>query len=325
MSFSLDVKQEICKIAIEESSVPALLCGAILSSGSLVLSSKGTTFTVSSENLAYIEFFKDLLKKYYPSVSFTENIENVNFKQKERLEITIDSEVGRQILTDLGIISFSGDGNLQINRIGAKHLTIEQQSKIYFLTGMFLGCGSVSIPEPIDVNDFSKSVKNSGYHMEWNVQSVEQVEYIRELLASLDILSRTVQRNESYVVYIKEAESISQILGFFGAHKAVLTLENERAGREMRNLVNRQSNCISANIDKSINAALNQLKAIEIIRQTVGLESLPDSLLEVALARLANPEGSLSEIGEVLSVKISKGAISQKFKKIMEIAKEVSE
>ena len=91
----------------------------------------------------------------------------------------------------------------------------------------------------------------------------------------------------------------------------------------MRNLVNRQSNCISANIDKSINAAIVQLEAIETIKNTVGLEALPDSLLDVALARLANPEGSLSDISSVLPTKISKGAVSQRFKKIIEIAKEV--
>ena len=92
----------------------------------------------------------------------------------------------------------------------------------------------------------------------------------------------------------------------------------------MRNLVNRQANCISANIDKSINTALKQLEAIEIIRETIGIEGLPENLQEVALARLANPEGSLSEIIEVLETKISKGAVSQRFKKIEQIAKEIS-
>lgn len=323
MSFSQKTKKEICNIKIEQANIPAVLCGAILSSGSLVIGDGGITFTVSSENKNYIEYFKTLLKMYKPQVSFKENTENVNFKQKERIDVKVDSASGREILTELGILSFSKDGNMVINRIGAKHLTIEEQDRILFLVGMFLGCGSVSIPESLDVNDFSKTVKNSGYHLEWNVQSLEQVDYIRELLAGLDIISRTVERNESYVVYIKEAESISMILGLFGAHKAVLELENERAGREMRNLVNRQANCISANIDKSINAAIAQLNAIETIRQTVGLESLPEPLLDVALARIANPEGSLNDIIEVLPTKVSKGAVSQRFKKIMDIAKEI--
>jgi len=323
MSFSLEVKKEICKQNIEGTSVQSLLCGAILSSGSLVLGSGGVTFTISSENQAYIEFFKKLIKKFYPTTSWIENVENVNFKQKERIELKFDSISGRQILAELGIISFSKDGNLQINRLGEQSLTFEEEGKVSFLKGMFLGCGSISIPEAIDVNDFSKKRRNSGHHMEWNVQSREQAEYIIDILSEFDILVRNVNRNDSFVVYLKEADSISSLLGLFGAHKSVLQLENERAGREMRNLVNRQANCISANIDKSINTALKQLEAIETIRQTVGLESLPETLLEVALARLANPEGSLSEISEVLNPKVSKGAISQRFKKIMEIAKEI--
>jgi len=324
MSFSLEVKKEICKQNVEGTSVQSLLCGMILSSGSLVLGASGITFTISSENLEYISFFKGILKKFYPSSEYKETVENVNFKQKERTELKIDSLSGRQILTELGIISFAKEGSFEINRLGESYLTLEEEGRVNYLKGMFLGSGSISIPEPIDVNDFSKKKKNSGYHMEWNVQSKEQADYIIDLLSSFDILCRAVQRNDSYVVYLKEAESISLLLGLFGANKSVLTLENERAGREMRNLVNRQANCISANIDKSINTALKQLEAIEIIRETIGIEGLPENLQEVALARLENPEGSLSEIMEVLETKISKGAISQRFKKIEQIAKEIS-
>ena len=324
MSFSLEVKKELCKQNIEGTTVQSLLCGMILSSGSLVLGSSGITFTISSENVDYVEFFKKILKKFYASCEFKETIENVNFKQKERIELKLDSMSGRQILTELGIISFAVDGSFEINRVGESYLTYEQEGKVNYLKGMFLGSGSISIPEPIDINDFSKKKKNSGYHMEWTVQSKEQADYIIDILSSFDILCRSVQRNDSFVVYLKESESISMLLGLFGANKSVLTLENERAGREMRNLVNRQANCISANIDKSINTALKQLEAIEIIRQTIGIEGLPENLQEVALARLANPEGSLSEIMEVLETKISKGAVSQRFKKIEQIAKEIS-
>lgn len=323
MSFSLEVKKELCKQTFEGTAVQSLLCGMILSSGSLVLGSGGITFTISSENNGYIEFFKETIKKFYPSINFKETIENVNFKQKERIELKIDSASGRQVLTELGVLSFSKDGSFEINRLGESYLTIEKEGKVNYLKGMFLGSGSISIPEPIDVNDFSKKKKNSGYHMEWNVQSKEQADYIIDLLANFDILCRNVQRNDSYVVYLKESESISELLGLFGANKSYLTLENERAGREMRNLVNRQANCISANIDKSINTALKQLEAIEIIKQTIGLEGLPESLKEVAYARLENPEGSLSEIMEALDNKISKGAVSQRFKKIEQIAKEI--
>ena len=93
----------------------------------------------------------------------------------------------------------------------------------------------------------------------------------------------------------------------------------------MNNLANRQSNCISANIDKTVNAALKQLRAIEIIQNTIGLENLPDNLNEVALLRLSNPEASLKDLLELLEVKISKGALAQRFNKIINMAEELGE
>ncbi len=323
MSFSQDVKNELCA-TIGEGNNFALLCGAILSAGSLVLSSKGgLTFTISSENSTFIEFVKKLILKSYPQAKFNESEQNVNFKQKIRNELLVDSTIGRQILTDLGIINFSKSGTYEINRLGDSALIIEDSDKLDYLKGLFLGSGSISIPEHLDVNDLSRQNKTSGYHMEWSVQSSTQADHICGLLAEFDIISRKVERNESFVVYLKESESISKLLGLLGAHKNLLILENERAGREMRNLVNRQTNCISANIDKSLRASREQIEAIENIKNTVGLESLSEGLLEVALARLANPEGSLNDIAEVLPVKISKGAIALRFKKIIEISKEI--
>lgn len=323
MSFSQDVKNEICQSSSKENNF-ALLCGAILSAGSLVLSSRtGLTFTISSENLTFIDFVKNLILKNYPQAKFNESEQNVNFKQKVRCELSVDPIFGRQILTDLGIISFSKSGSYEINRLGDHALVIEREDKLSYLKGFFLGAGSISIPEHLDVQNLSGQTKTSGYHMEWSVQSEVQASYLCELLAEFDIISRKVERNESFVVYLKEAESISKLLGLLGAHKNLLILENERAGREMRNLVNRQTNCISANIDKSIKAATEQISAIENIKNTIGLESLSEGLLEVALARLANPEGSLNDIAEVLPVKISKGAIALRFKKIIEISKEI--
>lgn len=323
MSFSQDVKNEICETMSEGNNF-ALLCGMVLSAGSLVLSSGGgLSFTVSSENANFIGFVKKVILKNYPQAKFSETEQNVNFKQKTRNELSIDHVSGRQILTDLGIISFSKSGNYEINRLGDSALTIETADKLDYLKGFFLGAGSISIPEHLDVMDLSNQSKTSGYHMEWSVQSNVQADHICEFLADFDVISRKVERNESFVVYLKEAESISKLLGLFGAHKNLLILENERAGREMRNLVNRQTNCISANIDKSIKAATEQIVAIENIKNTIGLESLPENLLEVALARLANPEGSLNDIAEVLPVKVSKGAIALRFKKIIEISKEI--
>lgn len=322
MSFSQDVKKEIMD-GISGGGHAALLCGMILSSGSLVISGKGLSFTIASESRQFVDFSRERILAEYPSAQLGEREENINFKQKSRIELSVDPASGRQILTDLGILSFGKDNSFVISRIGQKHLTIEQEGKIELLKGMFLGSGSVSIPEHVDVKDISNNLKSSGYHLEWSVQSKEQADYIAEILAEMGEICGIAKRNESFVVYVKEADSISSIIGTMGAFKSVLNLENERAGRQMRNLVNRQANCISANIDKSITSALATLDAIEKIRQTIGIEALSQPLQDAAYARLENPEGSLNDILEQLPYKISKGALSQRFKKIIAISKEV--
>ena len=144
-------------------------------------------------------------------------------------------------------------------------------------------------------------------------------------MTNFDVFPKKVERNENYVVYLKESESISNLLALLGAHKCLLEYENQRAGRQMRNLINRQANCTMANIGKSINAAVEQLEAIDIIRNTIGIDSLPDTLSEVALARLSNPDGSLNDIINALPNKISKGAVSQRFKKLIMLSHELKE
>ena len=159
--------------------------------------------------------------------------------------------------------------------------------------------------------------------MEWVCSNENLAQRISEELSLLGIIPKKVERYESFVVYIKESDSISTLLGLLGAHKSLLELENEKAGRQMRNLINRQANCISANIDKTVKAASEQLEAIEVIKNTIGIEALSEPLQEIALARLSNPDGSLVDIQAVLENKISKGAVSQRFKKLIEISNEL--
>ena len=95
---------------------------------------------------------------------------------------------------------------------------------------------------------------------------------------------------------MKESEAIADFVGCVGATKCYLKLQEEIIKREMRNSINRQSNCISANIDKTINASLSQVRAIEIIEETIGIQSLPQNLQKVAILRKENPDASLTEL-----------------------------
>ena len=325
MTFSQRVKTEVMENANLSESNQSLIAGLVLSAGSLVFKNKQVTFCVASENQGVIEFAKKVIAMEEPSVVFSEESEKRAFKTKEKIEITADAECGSRLLLNLGIITLDAQGNRQIQSVPAEFLTLSDDDRIGFLKGAFLGAGSVSVPSSIEVEDIHKTSKSNGYHMEWVVSNEEAANKIAELLSLLDIFPKKVERNDNFIVYIKESEAISNLIGMMGARVCLLELENDKAAREMRNLINRQANCISANIDKSVNAALMQLDAIEVIQNTIGLESLPDSLQEVALARLANPEGSLMDIQALLETKITKGAISQRFKKILEISKELQE
>lgn len=325
MTFSQKVKSEIIEANMDTDNELSMLAGIILSAGSLIITKKAISFCVSSENEKIIEYVQKLISKEEPNTEISVCKIRHNFKSKERTELSIEHYAGERILTKCGILELDSNGNRQINALGGEFLRIENSSKVSFLSGLFLGSGSITIPESIELDKMASSTKSSGYHMDWVVSKNELADLICEELTNFDIFPKKVERNESYVVYLKTSESISELLGVFGAHKCLLEYENLRAGREMRNLINRQANCISANIDKSINAALEQLEAIEIIKNTIGLESLPEVLEEVALARLSNKEGSLNDIIAVLPKKISKGAVSQRFKKLIQIAKELKE
>ena len=324
MTFSQKVKQELISsftAGVEQS----MLAGILLASGNLIISQSAISFCVSSESESVIEFAQRLILNEEPSAELEISRVRRNFKNKERIELEIDSVSGERVLVKLGILEFDKNGNRQINTLGGNFLRIESDSKLAFLSGLFLGAGSVSVPSSVELEDLNLSTKSSGYHFEWQASNENLANLICEEIAEFDVLPKKVERNDVYVVYLKESEAISNILGLLGAHKCLLEFENERAGRQMRNLINRQANCTMANIGKSINAAMEQLEAIEIIRDTIGIESLPESLMEIALARLSNPEGSLSDIINLLSKKISKGAVSQKFKKLIEISKELKE
>ena len=140
------------------------------------------------------------------------------------------------------------------------------------------------------------------------------------LLAEFDIISKLVERKNLFVLYIKEAEVIKDLLALLGAHESVLTLSNEMITREKRNMVNRQVNCINANISRTVEASLKQVDAINTIISTIGLEGLPEDLQEVACLRLANQEESLEELISLSNIKLTRSGLNHRLRKLIKIA-----
>ena len=211
------------------------------------------------------------------------------------------------------------DGLTRISDVADKAFLKNETEMKAFLTGLFLGSGSLSVPSE------SEKKKTYGYHFEIALQTKAQSDLIAEIFTNFDIFPKTVERGEEYIVYLKNSETICDVLGLFGANKSVLDLMNKKVDRDMSNLMNRQINCISANLDKTVNASLKQIKAIEVIQNTIGLENLPENLCETALLRLGNPEASLNDLISLMDTKISRGAIAQRFEKLIKLANELGD
>lgn len=179
-----------------------------------------------------------------------------------------------------------------------------------FIRGAFLAAGSISNP-------------NKGYHFEIVCASLLQAKQIQSAMNSFDADAKIVSRKKNQVVYVKEGAHIVDLLNVMEAHVALMNLENVRIVKEMRNSVNRQVNCETANISKTVNAAVRQIEDIVYIRDHMGLESLPDHLREMALLRLKYPDVPLKELGSYLSPPVGKSGVNHRLRKLSKIAEEM--
>ncbi len=144
-----------------------------------------------------------------------------------------------------------------------------------------------------------------------------------DVMNGFGLEAKTVTRKKHRVVYVKEGARIVDLLNMTGAHVALMNLENVRILKEMRNSVNRRVNCETANISKTVDAAVRQLKDIEYIRDTAGLSSLPDNLRETAALRLEYPDAPLKELGTYLSPPVGKSGVNHRLRRISEIAEQL--
>lgn len=176
-----------------------------------------------------------------------------------------------------------------------------------FLRGLFLAGGSMSDPEKT-------------YHLEITTHSINSAHRISEIINSYELHSRVSSRKGYYIVYLKEGENIVDFLNIIGAHTSLLELENVRIVKEMRNSVNRIVNCETANLDKTISAAVKQVDNIRLLDREIGIEKLPKALKEIARYRLEFPDMNLKELGEQMSPPLGKSGVNHRLKKIEELA-----
>ena len=232
-------------------------------------------------------------KKYilFRRLCDTESIDGTSMQKMYEAVKMWDHEAGMPILRD------TVDG-----------LLIQQGCcKRAYIRGAFLASGSISDPE-------------KSYHFEIVCHTMGQARQLQEVINSFDMDAKIVERKKHFVVYLKEGSQIVDILNVMEAHIALMNLENVRILKEMRNSVNRKVNCETANISKTVNAAVKQLEDIVYIRDTMGFETLPESLREIAELRLEYPEAPLKELGTYLNPPVGKSGVNHRLRKISTIA-----
>lgn len=175
--------------------------------------------------------------------------------------------------------------------------------------GAFLAGGSINHPE------------TSSYHLEIFSLYEEHNQAICELMNGFSLSAKTLERKKGFITYLKESEKITEFLNIIGAHQALLYFEDVRIMKDMRNSVNRLVNCETANLNKTVGAALRQVENIRFIDKTIGLENLPPKLQEVAKLRVKHQDVTLKELGEMMQGgKVSKSGINHRLRKIDEFA-----
>ncbi len=292
MSFSSDIKQELNKTnsLANKENVKFELIGYFISANTSVI--KGKNIRFSTESDYNINRFSKLLLNLEINHDIDVNGKTFNIMTKafdvnklEYLEIKNDEICVKEEM---------------------KEINADDKKKA-FIRGSFLGAGSINNPE-------------NSYHLEIVLSNENNLKVLQKMLSDFDIHAKELITKNRYSVYIKEGEEISKLLALIGANKAVMQFEDIRIKKEMRGKVNRIVNCETANLNKTINAAIEQIAAIKKLQADGRFNKLDDNLKEIAILRIENPDMSLIELGKLLKEPVGKSGVNYRLKKIVEIA-----
>jgi DNA-binding protein WhiA len=313
MSFSSEVKEELSRQITNARHCNIAEIAAIISlCGRIVISERDSySVKIQSENISLARKYFTLLKKTFNIVAEITIRHNVYLKSRRTYIVTVNKhEEAVKILQASKLLNKSGDieENMSVDSL----VTMNPCCKRAFIRGAFLAAGSISTPEKF-------------YHFEIVCNTYEKAKQLASLINIFEIEAKIVERKRHFVVYIKEGSSIVDILNVMEAHISLMNLENVRILKEMRNSVNRKVNCETANINKTVAAAVKQIEDIEYIRDTVGLKEVSPQLREMAKVRLDNPDASLKELGMLLSPPVGKSGVNHRLRKLSEFATQLRE
>ncbi|UQS81677.1 DNA-binding protein WhiA [Bombilactobacillus folatiphilus] len=305
-SYASIVKKELTSLEVHPEHARSELSALIRMNGTLSLIDHHFILDIQTENPAISRRIYALLHQLYTVEADLLVRRKMKLKKNNQYIVRLRQNV-QEILADLRIIEPTG---FQIRTDIPEEIQSSNQRARSYLRGAFLAGGSINNPE------------TSSYHLEIYSIYEDQNQGILNLMNQFDLHARATARRSGYIVYLKEAEKISDFLRVIGATSAMLKFEDIRIVRDMRNSVNRLVNCENANINKTIKAASRQIENIQFWEQNYGLNTLPPKLQEIAELRLAHPEMSLTELGQLVpSGAISKSGINHRLRKLNDLIK----
>ena len=298
MSFSADVKNELATIISSACCYKAEAFGMLLYGRAFGLSE----ISLMTEIKSVAEHFSSSIRDLTGVTPTTECSKAGKYK------VTIPDREDR--LTILNYFGYTGkELSLRVNLSNLEQSNNDCCSRA-FLRGAFLACGSVTDPE-------------KDYHFELSVAKAKLCDDLLQIIDDIGLKAKKIIRNNSYVIYSKDAESVEDFIGTMGANNAFMTVMQTRAMKNIKNQINRRSNFESANMSRSIEAGLKQVSLIEEVLKKISLDDITDDLAELCKLRLENPDISLDELGKLMKPELSRSAVSRRFKKLEKIAEEI--
>jgi DNA-binding protein WhiA len=311
--FSQLVRDELVQssLATAQHCIKAELAAIIHILGSLHLAgNQRLSLSISTVTAGVARRAVQLIKASYGLESEVQVEQNEKLGKQHRYNLIIPDQEGlRKMIVDLGMMTREHALEGGIN----SELVKDNCCRTAFLRGIFVAGGSITDPH------------KKNYHLEMVTQSEDLANGLVYLMNLLGLKAKVSYRKEHYLVYLKEIEALIRFLSLIGAHVAVLKLEEIRVVKGLREEVNRKLNWETANLEKTLSAAMEQVQEIEKIRaQPSGLNLLPPKLRETALLRLEYPEVSLKELGECHQPPIGKSAVNHRLRLIRQYGKKIT-
>jgi DNA-binding protein WhiA len=309
MSFSSDCKEELIRIRVKNADQRlAQLSGATFTAGGIRISRTPALF-YHTEHPAVAKHIASIALSLFPLDAVVEE-KLREHRRKPFYEVTLSGAETEKLFRETGAMVQTENGLRLMSEIPIAVFENEE-SRRAFLRGCFLGGGSCVDPK-------------RGYHFEIVFRSAAVAEQVRDMLKAFSLRAKLSVRNgDRYVVYLKDGDDVSGMLALIGANTSALSLESVRVEKDMRNYINRTSNCETANLDKQVVASLRQQSAIALIDKRIGIRSLPAGLQQAAMLRLAHPDATVQELADLAD--IQKSGMYHRLDRLMKLAEGLEE